>query len=190
MADAQEQTDTEVSQETTETATTEVGTDLTKLQAELQAKNELIKTLRKYEKSQKDSTEQALIEQNKFKELFEAEKDKTISLTKQIIDSKLDTAIASVISESGTRSKDTVAKLIDRTQVIINEDGTIDTKSIIAQIKSLQKTDPVLFELPDVNSPSLRKVAEDTSTLTYETEIRKATSQKQLEAIAVKYGKI
>jgi len=163
---------------------------LKEVEAELAQKQELVKQLRKYEKSQKEAKEAALKEQNEWKTLYEESSSKLAQYEQQLKDNSITNAIERLAAKSGVKSVATLTKLIDKTKVVVNDDNSVDESSIESLIAELQKTDSILFELPNVQTPELKKAAEDVSVLNYETELRKATSQKELEAVMKKYGKL
>jgi vacuolar-type H+-ATPase subunit I/STV1 len=163
---------------------------LKEVEAELAQKQELVKQLRKYEKSQKEAKEAALKEQNEWKTLYEESSSRLAQYEQQLKDNSITNAIERLAAKSGVKSVATLTKLIDKTKVVVNDDNSVDESSIESLIAELQKTDSILFELPNVQTPDLKKAAEDVSVLNYETELRKATSQKELEAVMKKYGKL
>jgi len=163
---------------------------LKEVESELAQKQELVKQLRKYEKSQKEAKEAALKEQNEWKTLYEESSSKLAQYEQQLKDNSINNAIERLAAKSGVKSVATLTKLIDKTKVVVNDDNSVDESSIESLIAELQKTDSILFELPNVQTPELKKAAEDVSVLNYETELRKSTTQKELEAVMKKYGKI
>lgn len=190
MTDVVEEVIEQTQEETSVEETVDAVTKLKEVEAELAQKQELVKQLRKYEKSQKEAKEAALKEQNEWKTLYEEANSKLTQYEQQLKDNSIQNAIDKLATKSGAKSVQTLSKLIDKTRVVVNEDGSVDDSSIESLIAELQKTDSILFELPSVQTPELKKANEDTSVLSYETELRKAKSQKELEAVMKKYGKI
>lgn len=190
MTDVVEEQIEEVQAETQVEETVDAVAKLKEVEAELAQKSELVKQLRKYEKSQKEAKETALKEQNEWKTLYEEASSKLSQYEQQLKDNSIQNAIDKIAAKSGAKSVQTLSKLIDKTRVVVNEDNSVDESSIESLIAELQKTDSILFELPSVQTPDLKKATEDTSVLSFETELRKATSQKELEAVMKKYGKI
>ena len=170
--------------------TVETVDQLKLLSEELESKKELIKQLRKYEKAQKEEKDAALAEQGKYKELYESSQQRIKDYEESLKNNSLDSAIKDAASKYNVKSLSTLQKIIDKSLVEFNDDNSVNVESINKIIEGLQKSDAILFELPSVNTPPLKVSSEDVSTLNYETELRKCTTQKQIEAVMAKYGKI
>lgn len=148
----------------------------------------LLKKVRKYEKENKEQADAALKEQGKYKELYDTELGKRQGLELKVRDGIINSAVEKVLKEKNvTLSLPTALKLLDRSKVVI-EDDEVDTKSIQAQLDALKKSDPTLFggtKLPDVKRPG-----EGDPVGGYEKELRAAKSQKEIDAVLKKHGKI
>lgn len=191
-----------MSEDTPSNTNTETSTDLeadvsktsndglSELKAELERSKELIKTLRKYEKSYKDENEKALAEQGKFKELYEAEKARVQELDNSLKSFKTDSVIADLVKSSGAKNINTVKRLLDKSTIEFNEDGSVNDKSIAKQIVSIQKEAPELFGLGKEDTPAPTKASGDEATVDFAIEMKKATSQAEIMAVMKKYGKI
>lgn len=194
-ADAENKTDDVTTPEGTtatpaSTATPEeIQQKLEQLTEELNKKEELLKKVRKFEKENKDAAERALAEQGKFKELYEAEVQKRAELEGRMKDSAINSALNEALKDSGAASIATVMKLIDRNK--IGFDGEkVDTDSIKVLIKELKTSDPVLFAEQPKPVPPVRKAGEGDVVGGFEKEIRAAKTQKQIEDVMRKYGKL
>lgn len=159
------------------------------LRQELSQSRELIKNLRKYEKSYKDENEKALAEQGKYKELFETERARADELSSALKNTKIESVINDLIKSSGAKNSKTVQRLIDKSAIQFAEDGSVETKSIQSQLVALQKEAPELFGLSSEETPAPKKPSGDTTTLTFEAEVAKCKTQKELDAVLAKYGK-
>lgn len=182
--------------ETPEGTKTETSTDvktaeerLAALEAELTKKEELLKKVRKFEKENKEAAEKALAEQGKFKELYEQEVNRRTEMEGKMKASAINAAIQEALKESGAVSVTTVSKLIDREQIGFDGD-VVDAASIKAQISALKTSDPVLFTEPAKPVPPVKKAGEGDVVGGFEKEIRAATTQKQIEAVMRRYGKL
>ena len=178
-----------------EESITEVSTQLSAeeqlkaIQDELESKKELIKQLRKYEKSQKEAKEQALKDQNNFKQLYEEATAKLTKYEQSLRDAKIDAAIQEAAKDSGVKSIATLQKLIDKSRIEISDDNEVNIESVQKIIEELQKTDSILFELPVVETPPVKRANDDTNVSSFETDLRKAKTQKEINAILLRYGK-
>ena len=182
-----ESVETEVSGLQTELSAEE---QLKAIQTELESKKELIKQLRKYEKSQKEAKEQALKEQNNFKELYEQANAKLTQYEQAVRNAKIDAAIEAAAQASGVKSINTLQKLIDRSRIEVSDDNEVSIESVKAIILELQQTDSILFELPKVETPAVKRANDDTNVSSFETDLRKATSQKEIESVLARWGKL
>lgn len=176
----------ESQEQTVEDSTNELDT----IKKELDEKRELIKQLRKYEKSQKEAAQKAMEEQGKYQQLYEESLAKISQFESKVKQSSVDAAISEAAKEFGVKSLSTLTKLIDSSKIEFNDDNTVNTQSLKSLIIELQKTDSILFELPEVNTPVLKKANEDTGVANYEIELKKATTHKEIEAVMRKYGKL
>lgn len=189
----QDNVENEVVENTEVESTTDnndINNQLKLVQEELDSKKELIKQLRKYERTQKEEKEKLLQEQGNFKTLYEEAIEKLGQYENQIKDANIAKAIEEAAKDSGVKSLTTLNKLIDKSKIEFDESGKVDIKSVKDIIKALQKTDSILFELPDVNTPSVKRANEDTNIASYETDLRKAKTNQELQAVLKKYGKI
>jgi len=160
------------------------------LQEELESKKELVKQLRKYERQQKEEKEKLLKEQGNFKELYESTLEKFNSLKGQLLDTNINLAIEEVAKSNGVKSISTLSKIIDKSLINVDENGNVDINSVKDLIKNLQKSDPLLFELADVKTPSVKRATDDVSISSYEVDLKKAKTPQEIEGVLKKYGKI
>jgi hypothetical protein len=176
--------------ESTESTQLSAEERLKAIEDELESKKELIKQLRKYEKGQKEAKEQALKDQNNFKQLYEEATEKLSKYEREIKDQKIDAAIAEVAKENGVRSINTLQKLIDKSRIEISDDNEVSIESIQQLIVELQKTDSILFETARIETPPVKRANDDTNVSSFETDLRKAKSQKEIESVLMRYGKM
>lgn len=175
--------------ETTETKTPTAEERLAAVEAELVKKEELLNKVRKFEKENKEAAAKALAEQGKFKELYDAELNKRTELEGKIKAGVVDSAIQEALKDSNAKSISTVMKLIDRNKIVFDGDA-VDTKSIQSLIKELKTSDPVLFGDEAKPAPAVKKAGEGDVIGGFEKEIKAATTQKQIESVMRKYGKL
>lgn len=148
--------------------------------------------LRTFEKQQEEREQALQIEQGKYKELYEKATSEVTALKTGLKNKAVDAALKEVLQKAGARSVDTVAKLIDKSQIVVSdEDWTVDVESINAQIENLKKTDSILFGVGEgANLPPVKRPSDGNVTGGFEQEIRAAKSQKEIEAVMRKFGKI
>lgn len=148
--------------------------------------------LRQFESEQTDRERALLTEQGKFKELFEAEQAKNTALKTGLKSKAVDSALKEILHKAGARSVDTVAKLVDKSKVVVSEeDFSVDIASIQTQIEEIKKTDPILFGVGEgSNLPPVKRPNDGTPSVGFETEMRAAKSQAEVTAVMKKYGKI
>ncbi len=172
---------------------------LSDYEAEATKNADLLKKLRKFEKENKEKAEKEAIEAGKYKELYEAAQTKLSDIETKVRTQVIDGALKDALTEAKARSMSTVMKLVDRSKVVLNEDGSVDPKSLAEMVKGLKVSDPILFgdettataaEVRTVVVPPLHKAGEGNTTGGYEKEVRAAKSPQQIEAVMRKYGKL
>jgi hypothetical protein len=146
--------------------------------------------LKQFETEQQQREQALLTEQGKYKELYEAQQAESAKLKTGLKTKAIDAALKEALQKSGARAVDTVSKLIDKSKIEISEeDWTVDTTSIQAQIEEMKKTDPILFGLGEgTNLPPVKRPGDGSTTSSYKTEIAAAKTQKEVDAVMKKYG--
>lgn len=148
------------------------------------------KRLKKFEDEHLSKEQELLKEQGKYKELYEAALQQQEQLQGALKNKAIDSALKELVVKAGARSVETVSKLIDRAQISIGDDFTVDTGSIQAQLEALKKSDPILFGIDNSNLPPVRRPTDGSPQGGYEQEIKTAKSQKEILEVMKKYGKI
>ena len=162
------------------------------LEAEAEKNKELLTKVRKFEKENKEAAEKALLEQGKYKELYEANQTRLVELETASRNANIDASLTALINEAKPKSASTVAKLIDRNKIVV-KDGVVDTAVLKAMVLELQKSDPFLFEdgsTPAVKTPGVKRPSEGAVVAGFEVEIRAAKNSKDIQAVMKKYNKI
>ena len=147
--------------------------------------------LRQFENEQTQREQSLLTEQGKFKELYEKAEAEKVALKTGLKNKAVDSALKEVLQKAGARSVDTVAKLVDKSKVVVSDDDfNVDVNSIQLQIEELKKTDPILFGVGEgSNLPPVKRPTDGSTTAGFETEMRAAKSQTEIAAVMKKYGK-
>lgn len=169
-------------------------------EAEATKNADLLKKLRKFERENKEKAEKEAIEAGKYKELYEAAATKLTDFETKAKTQVIDAALKDALTEAKAKSLSTVMKLVDRSKVALNDDGSVDPKSLTELIKGLKTSDPILFsgeatdtsgaEVRKVVVPPLHKVGEGAANGGYEKEVRAAKTTQQIETVMRKYGKL
>lgn len=165
---------------------------LSAVQTELSAKEELLSKVRKFEKENKEAAlaaEKKLAESGEFKQLYEAEASKAASWQEKYTKVLVENVVAEHLKEAGAVSVTSVAKLLDRSKIVIDNDK-VDTSSVQSLIQELKTSDPALFTQVTKPVPPPKKAGEGDPVGGFEKEIRAATTQKQIETVMRKYGKL
>jgi hypothetical protein len=180
---------------------TDPKAELAKVQAELEKNKELLAKVRKFEKENKEAAEKALKDNEKWKELYEAETTKRTSLEQRLRDKAIKDVIADTLKEVGAKSISTVTKLLDLSKVEVDDDLNVDASSVKALVEELKKTDPILFGEPESKGDDksadpkkenvdVKRAADAATVTSYEKEMKAAKSAKEIEEVLRKYGKI
>jgi vacuolar-type H+-ATPase subunit I/STV1 len=154
-------------------------------------RDELKTKLKTFEDEKTKSEAELLAEQGKFKELYEKTTEKLTQVETTLRNKAVDSALKDILQKAGARSVDTVSKLIDKSKVGIGDDYSVDANSIQAQIEELKKSDPILFGVGEGNNlPPAKRPGDGVPNAGFEQEMRAAKTQKDIELILAKYGKI
>ena len=147
--------------------------------------------LKEFEDAKASSEAALLAEQGKFKELFEKAQQKLTSIQETLKTKAVDSALREALQKAGARSVDTVAKIVDKSKIVLNEDYDVDPNSIQSQIDELKKSDPILFGPGEANNlPPAKRPSDGVPQAGFVQEMRAAKSQKEIEAVLKKFGKI
>ena len=144
--------------------------------------------LKTFEQEAEDRVKKTLEEQGKYKEMYEVELAKRTATESAIKERELNTTLRSELAKVNALSIDTVLKLVDKSAVEFNDDGTVKVDSVAKIIKELRKSDPILFG--STEAPSAKRAGDGDNANTFESDIRKAKTQKDVNAVLQKYGKL
>ena len=107
------------------------------LQSQIAERDKDLKTLKKQAGDNEDLT-------NQFKELQSKYKQDTDNLTKELQQTKLNSAVDSALSKAKVRNSKAAKALLNMGEVKLNDKGEVE--GLDDQISSLQKTDGYLFD--------------------------------------------
>ena len=141
--------------------------------------------------------ESLFTEKSKLFEQFEATQSELNSLKQSIRDDKLNSALTTALEAAGAKSVNTVMKLVDKSKLQFDEQGNVSSEAIIAAIKEVQESDPILFGDTDpkkasaagqeFSNPAVKRASEAATEGAYEKELRAAKSQNEILAVMRKY---
>lgn len=190
----EENVETTVETEETKTEPTlqQLQEQLLTVQSELAAKEELLHKVRKFEKENKEAAQAAakkLAEQGEFKTLYETEKEEKATWQAKYTNVLVENVVHEHLKQAGAVSITSVAKLLDKSKIVIADDK-VDAESVKSLIEELRTSDPALFVHETKPVPPPKKAGEGDPVGGFEKEIRAATTQKQIETVMRKYGKL
>ena len=107
------------------------------LQSQIAERDKDLKTLKKQAGDNEELT-------NQFKELQSKYKQDTENLTKELQQTKLNSAVDSALSKANVRNSKAAKALLNMDEVKLNDKGEVE--GLDNQISSLQKTDGYLFD--------------------------------------------
>lgn len=142
----------------------------------------------KFAKSELQKLKEAAEGAAELQSNYEAAVQRANELETRFRNTAIDGALKSALTEARAKSVSTVMKLVNRDEITVNEDGTVDTESLNAMITRLKADDAILFEEPQI--PDVKRSTEGQVTGGWEKEIGAAKSQTELEAVLRKYGKM
>jgi len=151
---------------------------------------EILQKVRRYEKENKKAAEAALLEQQKYKELYEQKVQSEAQLKTKLRDISINQQLQELIKEMDAKSPSTVLKLLDKGKFVFDEDEQLDVKSVKSQLDELKKTDPFLFGKEQITPPTPARSTEGTPVAGYEQELKaaiKTGKQSELDKVFKKY---
>lgn len=149
--------------------------------------------------------EQDLGDSAKFKEQYEslfAEKSTLVAQLETVTSEfntfkaglqqeKVNATLQSAIEQAGAKSVGTVLKLIDKSKVELDEQGNVKAESLTALIEEVKTSDPILFgnETTFID-PGVKRAGDTSSEGIFDKEIKACKTQKEIEEVLRKYGKM
>lgn len=192
----------DANQNQTEPQETEVNVEtveakIAELSAQLAKQQEIVEKARKGEKFQKAQREADV---KKVQSLYEAEKARADALEQKFKNQASDTVLRQALSEQGAKAVDTAMKLVDRSSIKFNDDGTVDVESVKTIVTNLKTSDSILFDanqtepqqvvLAKPSTPPTVRATESDKVMGFSAEIQAAKTQTELQAVLKKYGKV
>lgn len=158
----------------------------------ISSRDQLKTRLRGFEDEQTQREQALLAEQGKYKELYEKRESEFSALKNTLKTKAVDSALREILQKAGARSVDTVAKLVDKSKVTVNEeDFSVNSADIEAQIEELKKTDSILFGIVEgANLPPVKRASSGEPQAGYEQEMRACKTPAEIQNVLRKYGKI
>lgn len=145
----------------------------------------------------KTKYDEIFTEKSKLFEQFEASQKELNTLKEGVKQEKINTALTTALEAAGAKSVNTVMKLIDKNKLQFDEEGKVNSETIVAAIKEVMDSDPILFGEVDPKKaqtgqefldPGVKRASEASTESAYEKEIRAAKSQSEIQAVMRKYG--
>lgn len=153
--------------------------------------------LRKLEQDLGDSAgykaqyETLFTEKSKLAEQLEAVTGEFNSFKATLQQEKVNATLQSAIEQAGAKSVGTVLKLIDKSKVELDEQGNVKAESLTALIEEVKTSDPILFgnEATFID-PGVKRAGDTSSEGIFDKEIKACKTQKEIEEVLRKYGKM
>lgn len=177
---------------------------LVELQSQLEKQNKLVEKLRANEKHNQQlakeagakNLEEALRnitngynkEVDEWKSKYEQVTTQFTTLKEQVQTQQINNVLKDVLSKHNVKDINTTMKIVDKQQIQWNDQGEVDISSIETLVEGLKSSDPILFDIPKV--PSAQPAGEGTNVGGFEKELSACRSQKEIEAVMRKYGKL
>ena len=153
--------------------------------------------LRKLEQDLGDSAgykaqyETLFTEKSKLAEQLEAVTGEFNNFKSAIQQEKVNATLQSAIEQAGAKSVGTVLKLIDKSKVELDEQGNVKAESLTALIEEVKTSDPILFgQETTFIDPGVKRAGDTSSEGIFDKEIRACKTQKEIEEVLRKYGKM
>ena len=130
-------------------------------------------------------------EKSKLAEQLEAVTGEFNSFKATLQQEKVNATLQSAIEQAGAKSVGTVLKLIDKSKVELDEQGNVKAESLTALIEEVKTSDPILFgnEATFID-PGVKRAGDNSSEGIFDKEIKACKTQKEIEEVLRKYGKM
>lgn len=145
--------------------------------------------------------------QKKLDELatkYEATTTELTSFKENIKNQTVTQTLTTALEAVGAKSVSTVMKLVDKSLLQFDEQGQLNADSVVAAIEEVRNSDPILFGDPtdpkDAATtaqtgkpnldPGVRRAGEASTEGAFEKEIKAAKTQREIENVLRKYGKM
>ena len=145
--------------------------------------------------------------QKKFDELnatHEATVNELTSFKENIKQQTITSNLSTALEAAGAKSVSTVMKIIDKSKLQFDEQGQLNVDSVVAAIEEVRNSDPILFGDPvdpktaaptvptgnPILDPGVKRAGEAATEGAFEKELKSAKTQKEIENILRKYGKM
>lgn len=125
-------------------------------------------------------------EAEEWKNKYDSVATELTSLKEGLKNQQLDSVLKETLSKANVKDINTVLKVVDKSQIQWKDDQ-VDTSSIEAIVEGLRKSDPILFNEPQL--PDVKPAGFGNPIGGFEKEISVCRSQKEIEAVLKKYGK-
>lgn len=153
--------------------------------------------LRKLEQDLGDSAgykaqyETLFTEKSKLAEQLESVTGEFNAFKATLQQEKVNATLQSAIEQAGAKSVGTVLKLIDKSKVELDEQGNVKAESLTALIEEVKTSDPILFgnETTFID-PGVKRAGDNSSEGIFDKELRACKTQKEIEEVLRKYGKM
>lgn len=154
--------------------------------------------LREFETAEETKMQSTLAEQGKYKELYDAEVEKSNKIVSKLKEKAVDSALEKALTNAGAEVK-TALKLVDKVSIVIDDNYEVDMESVNAMVAKLQAEHEILFAQKDkVVIPNPKRPIEDPAKGGYDEELKalrtKASKgvtvkQSEFDALRSKYGR-
>lgn len=149
----------------------------------------------------KTKYEELFTEKSKLLEQFEATQTELNGLKESAKQEKINSALTTALEAAGAKSINTVMKLIDKSKLQFDEEGKVNSETVISAIKEVMDSDPILFGEVDPKketsrtgteflNPGVLRAGNGSTEGAYEKELRAAKTQNEIAAVMRKYGLI
>lgn len=172
---------------------------IARLEADAAKTAELLAKVRKFEKENKTAAEKAQQRAEELERKVQEEESKRTELETKIRNRIVDAALEKALVDAKAVAPSTALKLLDKAAVKVDGED-VDAASVKELIDALQKSDPVLFTAAttetkqeaqtNIQHPPVKKAAEGEVVAGFEKEMRAAKTQKAVEDVLRKYGKM
>lgn len=150
--------------------------------------------LRTFEEAEEKTRHKKLKADGKLEELLEEERSKRVKLEERFTKQTVDTALTSALKDAKVNSISTALKLVDRSKVLFDDNGSVNIDSLADAVTALKDSDAILFaettSIEKPKGPAVKRAGEGETKDAFETEMRSCKTQFEVNEVLRKFGKL
>jgi len=140
----------------------------------------------------KEQQDRELEQQGKYKEMYESEKSARVNLQSSVVNAIKKAAVTDAFTDAGLNGdfKDPAWGMVDLSSFEVGDDLQVDPDVVKHEVKKIKEKYPVFFTARRAAPKDGTPTQDPVGTLDdYATAVKRCKTQKDLEAVRIKYGR-